>query len=47
MEFVGMVDLIFVKGLKPLSNEYVIAAIGFDTSENGPLKVWDRKRVSR
>ena len=23
-----------------LSNEYLLAKIGFDTAENGPLKMW-------
>ena len=26
-----------------LSNAYLIAAVGVDTSENGPLKVWERQ----
>ena len=29
------------------SNEYLIAAIGVDTAENGLLKVWARKLASR
>ena len=30
-----------------LSNEYLIAAIGFDAAENGPFKGWEGKRVLR
>ena len=28
---------------KELSNVYLVVKIGFDTEENGPFEVWDRK----
>ena len=37
-KYVNLVNII--KYRRELSNEYLIAKIGFDTAENEPLKVW-------
>ncbi len=54
MDFSGFVDLVIFnaqtdasRSRQALFNEYLIAAIGVVTPENGPSKIWGSKRGVR